>query len=304
MPKNYEELYAQLKESYSEKNLNDITANIIEFYKSRQFDSIRQITKIVSEFNDIADKNISKCFSKLIMIYHPDKVAYYNGELDKLYAERNLAGLNQYAHILIVQDYDHLPVTPESLEDIDYSPEYGIDFDQEENAFVDDSEFVDEQEEDGQPYGYNSGFMDEDNSFYNAVKRKIYGSRKVDLPSYYLEDFEEIEMAEYEIDDLAGVEYCIHVTNLDLSKNQITDLSPLWSLIKLEELYLSDNQIGYIDALSNLRNLRIVDLSYNQLDDISPLFELEHLEYVNVMGNKIPFKQIDILISKDVIVIS
>lgn len=289
------DLYIKLKESYTGANLNSITANIISLYKSKQYSSIRKISKIVSEFTDVPDNNISKCFSRLIMIYHPDKEAFYNQEIDKLFHSQNFDSLKQFAHILIVSDFDEEADDFEVDEDIDYSPEYVWDYDREGFEYFDSYEAAEAYEA--------SDVFAEENSFYNAVKRKVYGSLKVDLPSYYLEDFEDIEMAEYEIENLEGIEFCLHAVNIDLSKNLIEDISSLWYLNKIEELYLSDNQIGLIDSLSNLKELRVLDISNNFIDDISPLFDLENLEYVNVMGNKIPQHQIDVLMKRDLVIL-
>lgn len=286
------DLYIKLKESYTGRNLNNITANIISLYKSKQFGSIRKISRIVSEYTDVPEANISKCFSRLIMIYHPDKEAFYNQEIDKLFHARNFDSLKQYAHILVISNFEEASFQETEIDDdIDYSPEYVWDYDREGYEYFDSFEEAEEYE--GRDY------FEEENSFYNAVKRKVYGSMKVDLPSYYLEDFEDIEMSEYEIDNLEGIEYCKHAIVIDLSKNSIEDISELWHLNKIEELYLSDNQIGDIDTLSNLRNLRVLDISNNCIDDITPLYELENLEYVNVIGNKIPKDQIEEFLKKD-----
>jgi Leucine-rich repeat (LRR) protein len=286
------DLYIKLKESYTGANLNNITANIIGLYKAKQFGSIRKISRIVSEYTFIEDHNISKCFSKLIMIYHPDKEAFYNQELDKLFHSKNFDSLNQYAHILVINDIDKFDSNDYEVdEDIDYSPEYIWDYDKEGFEYFD-------SDEEAQSFEEGPDYFAEDNNFFNAVKRKVYGSMKVDLPSYYLEDFEDIEMAEYEIESLEGIEFCIHAVNIDLSKNLIEDISALWDLTRIEELYLANNQIGLIDALSNLKELRVLDISYNYIDDLSPLFELENLEYVNAMGNKIPQSQIDFFLRK------
>ena len=76
------DLYIQLKEAYSDKNLNQITAGLLKLYKTRQFGSIRKISKIVSEFVSVDDEKINKCFSKLIMLYHPDKGEFYRNEIE------------------------------------------------------------------------------------------------------------------------------------------------------------------------------------------------------------------------------
>ncbi|HEX3008505.1 MAG TPA: hypothetical protein VHO90_12920, partial [Bacteroidales bacterium] len=224
------DLYIKLKESYTGANLNNITANIIGLYKAKQFGSIRKISRIVSEYTSIEDHNISKCFSKLIMIYHPDKEAFYNQELDKLFHSKNFDSLNQYAHILVINDIDKFDSNDYEVdEDIDYSPEYIWDYDREGFEYFDSDDEAESFEE-------ADDYFAEDNNFFNAVKRKVYGSMKVDLPSYYLEDFEDIEMAEYEIESLEGIEFCIHAVNIDLSKNLIEDISALWDLTRIEEL--------------------------------------------------------------------
>lgn len=289
------DLYNKLKQSYTGVNLNNITANIIHLYKSKQFGSIRKISRRVAEYTDIQEGNISKCFSRLIMIYHPDKEAFYNQEIDRCYYSRNYDSLKQFAHILEIQEINDVQSDDYEVdEDIDYQPEYVWDYDREGFEYFD-------ADEENEIYDQDPGYFSEENNFYNAVKRKVYGSMKVDLPSYYLEDFEDIEMAEYEIESLEGIEFCIHAVNIDLSKNMISDISNLWYLVKVEELYLSDNQIGFIDSLSNLKELRVLDLSNNFIDDLSPLAELENLEYLNVIGNKIPQEQIEEFSGKDLV---
>lgn len=291
------ELYEELKEAYSDKNLNKITAIIIEFYKTKQYGKIRDIASTISSFVDIDDENISKCFSKLVMIYHPDKAAHYHTELEKHFTSGNHEGLIQYKHILLIQDMESVPTRAYVPEDIDYSPEYIYDVERESHGFYADRETDAFESED-------EAFYQDDNTFFTALKRKVYGRINIDMPAYYLEDLDEIDMAEYEIESLEGLEFCTQAAILDLSRNAITDLSELWNLKLLEELYLADNQIGYIDSLSNLIKLRVVDLSNNMIDDISPLLDLENLEYVNVVGNKVPRSQIEELLAKDIIVIS
>jgi hypothetical protein len=230
------------------------------------------------------------------MIYHPDKEAFYNQEIDRLFHAKNFESLNQYAHILVIGAIENLETAEYDVDDdIDYSPEYVWDYDREGFEYFDTYEEAE---------AYEAGdYFPEENTFFNAVKRKVYGSLKVDLPSYYLEDFEDIEMAEYEIDSLEGIEFCLQAVVVDLSKNQIEDISSLWYLTKIEELYLADNQIGLVDALSNLSELRVLDVSNNNIDDLSPLFDLENLEYLNVMGNKIPQNQIEVFLNREMVFI-
>jgi internalin A len=92
-----------------------------------------------------------------------------------------------------------------------------------------------------------------------------------------------------DITDLAGMEYCTSLTELDLHNNQINDISPLTNLVALEDLDLSaNNQISDISVLANLTNLTRLRLLYiEQISDISPLSALTSLDYLGLVENQI-----------------
>jgi Leucine Rich repeats (2 copies) len=290
--------YNLLLEAYSDKNLNSITAKIIELYKTKEFDILREIVNKISEYVSFSDESISKCFSQLVMLYHPDKGVQIRKEIEKIGLNGNQEQLKRYSHILLVKDIEKIIVSKAYEIDEEFTPEYS--WDKETTGYeyyTEEREFSDSD---------NNTYDEEniDNSFFSAVKRKFYGFLDIDLPFYYLEDHEEIEMTSYEIEDLDGIQYCKHVRELNLSNNFINDISEIQSLKELEELYISNNQIGYIDALIACNNLRVIDISMNNIDDVSALFNLPKIEFVNLIGNDIPQEQIKRLISNDVIVIS
>ncbi|WP_321345062.1 leucine-rich repeat domain-containing protein [uncultured Draconibacterium sp.] len=278
------ELYTELTEAYSQENLNRITGKLILLYKKKNYATIRAIANKISNYVNIDEKKDAKCFSKLVVLYHPDKGYAIREEIKQLYEQNKFDVLQKFAHIRFVQDIENLAIK-EVDESIDYQPEYVWDTETEEihNTVteVDEDAYLDNQDE-----------IETERSFFNLIKIREYSRTNIELPTYYLEDFEEFELAESGLESLDGVEYCSHVKILDVSNNALTDISNLWELHELEELYLANNQIGYIDALSNLSKLRIVDLSGNEIDDISPLFELENLEYVNLVRNPIPKNQL------------
>jgi hypothetical protein len=227
------------------------------------------------------------------MLYHPDKVNYFKNAINQNFTEKNYNGLKQFSHILLIDDIDTIKVVPLD-DDIDYHPEFIWD-----DILDDGFSFVDFESDEN----YEDFNPEEiERSFYNALKLREFGTLNVNFPVWYLQDYEEMNLAEYGIDSLEGVEYCKYVLSLDLTGNEISDLTNLWNLKQVEELYLGRNQIGYIDALYNLKKLRILDLSANQVDDISPLFNHENLEYLNLVGNNVPTEQIEVLIQKNVIV--
>ena len=285
-----EKLYNDLLEAYSNENLNKITGKLILLYKNRNYRRIREIADKVSKYVPIEEEKDAKCFSRLIMLYHPDRGEQFRKSIQGHYEQRDYENLKMHSHILFLEDIDSVTVTTLD-EDIDYHPEYVWDVDEEDNPGYAGSD--DDYET-----------TDFERTFYNLIKIREYGNIYTEFPTYYLEDFEELEMAASGLEFLDGVEYCIHVKILDVSNNAISDLENLWDLQNIEELYLANNQIGYIDALSNLIRLRVLDLSGNQVDDISPLFALEHLEYVNLIGNPVPKNQVDFLENKGIIVMN
>ena len=224
-----------------------------------------------------------------MMLYHPDRAGFHINEINMLTELDNFDGLLNYSHILKLERIEEIASSLNSFEDIDYAPVYEWDFDTEGFSVVYDTRPIEitKTKTRTKLIGY---------TFYDAIKLREYGHTEIEYPSFYLEDIEEFELSSSDINDLDGVQYCIHATTIDLSNNRISDLSPLTGLSNLEELDLSDNQIGYIDGLSNLIKLKSVSLSNNFIEDISPLFELAKLEYVDITGNKISPEQIDKLI--------
>lgn len=287
-------LYDKLMTAYSDENLNQIARKLIELYKKKNHETIRGIAHKISKYVPIEEEKDAKCFSKLMMLYHPDKGEHIRKTLQTLYEQNNYAQLESYAHVLLLGNLEQ--VIPSAIdEEVDYNPEYEWD-----SEAHDGFGYADE-ENDTEDWGDADDY---EKSFYNLIKIREYGNVHVEFPPYYLEDFEEFEMAYSGLESLDGVEHCMHIKILDISNNQIADIGNLWDLVSLEELYLANNQIGYIDTLSNLTNLRVLDLSGNPVDDLSPLMHLENLEYVNLVGTTVPEDQVKALKEKDILVMT
>jgi hypothetical protein len=80
-----------------------------------------------------------------------------------------------------------------------------------------------------------------------------------------------------------------YTTQLDLSFNQISDLTPLAELTHLEglSLFLSNNQISDLTPLAEMTNLRELILSGNQITDVSPVSGLANLWSLVLFNNPI-----------------
>ena len=274
-----------LLEAYAADNLNKIAAILLNFYSNQQFGSLQKIADIISDFAPVEIDENGKGFSKLMLLYHPDRGELHRSKIENLAATGNFDGLLGYSHILKLERLEEISALIESFEDIDYSPVYAWDFDSE--GFTISSGNAGNKRNEKLNTRKNKTV-----TFYEAVKIRQYGHIKIRFPNYYLEYIDEFEMAASDISDLDGIQYCIHAVNVDLSDNFIDDLRHLENLGMIEMLNLSDNRIENIDPLEYLTNLRELNLANNRIQDISPLFSLENLEFVDLTGNPVPPGQI------------
>jgi len=296
------ELYDNLNKAYTEENLSRISGRIIELFREHRFDSLRAIQKVVSEYTPCKEEQSNRIFSRLIMLYHPDKLSEMRKKVDAAYGRGDFEELYSLSHILSVQNLDPEKVALSSvLTDEDLAEEFGWDG-AEGYSYFTAGETYTGQEEEGEVEEDTDSFAGP--SFLSVLKRRVYGNMNVDFPMYLLEDLEEIEMADYDLEFLDGISACRHARAIDLSNNVLTDINELGELRQVERLYLANNNIGLVDALGNLRVLQVLDLSFNDVDDLSPLFELNHLSYLNVMGNRIPAWQLEKLQLKGITVVA
>jgi len=275
------EHHIKLLQAYSVQNLNKIALTLLRLYKDEQYSILQKIAELIEDYVKIDIKNDGKGFSKLMMLYHPDRSAFHIGEIKKCMDQNNHDSIRKYSHIFELEKIEEIADSIENFEDIDYTPVYQWDIETAGFRLFDDNE--PEKPIRKQKRGI---------SFYDAVKIRQYGHTDIEFPSYYLEDIEKFELSACDIDDLDGIQFCTHAKTIDLSDNLIFDLNELIGLNHVKKLNLSNNKIGYIDALGSLSNLKSVDLSDNQINDITPLFELDNLKYVCLSGNPIDHSQI------------
>jgi tetratricopeptide (TPR) repeat protein len=98
-----------------------------------------------------------------------------------------------------------------------------------------------------------------------------------------------------DISDISVLKGSGSLVNLNLGGNRIFDVTPLGGLENLTELYLWDNQISDISALKGLNNLNELYLWDNMISDISALKSLSGLEYLSLEGNPVSAAEIEAL---------
>ena len=146
---------------------------------------------------------------------------------------------------------------------------------------------------------------DDGEGFVEAVNGLLFGNLDFKVDGNDLAGLEgELDLSDFEIADLDGVEYCVNITVLNLSGNNLRRIGPLALLRRLASLFLADNAIENIDCLCELSSLRELDISFNRIEDISVLETLEGLVYVNILGNPLAdTRTVERLMKRGVIVI-
>ncbi len=292
-------IYDELKQNVTVSKLKDISINIINGYKNRDLDYLSQLAELIGI--EASGLSLNRLFSSLIQIFHPDKHITIIKEIETHYQNNSIEELTRLKNIYLV-DYAGI-----NRGMIQYdSGDEGYSFSQDDFGYgefnVRDEEFENpaEQEEfparDADIHEY---------SFMEAVNHLFVGNLDYALTASDLNNLDvELDLSDFDIEDLAGVEHCINLTILNLSNNNINRIGRLSKLIKLEVLYISDNDIEDISALGGLTGLVELDISFNAISDISILLGLDNLKYVNLINNPIGDKSmIDRLLKKGVMVI-
>lgn len=102
-----------------------------------------------------------------------------------------------------------------------------------------------------------------------------------------LQGLTELDLSENQIQNISVLANLTQLTELWLYNNQIQDITPLANLTQLTRLSLWGNQIQDIAPLANLIQLTRLDLRYNQIQDIAPLTNLTQLTYLWLSDNQI-----------------
>lgn len=105
----------------------------------------------------------------------------------------------------------------------------------------------------------------------------------------YLADTKELVLRNCELkdEDLAKIAEFTELERLDISDNDITDISPLSSLTKLKKFYAANNSISDLSPLSNLAEIEYIGLRNNNISDADPVMQLDKLKYLHLGGNQI-----------------
>jgi hypothetical protein len=276
-------LFNELKAKITREHLQSISVEIIRLYKEK---NSRQLSSYAQRIGISDTHSINRAFASLIQTYHPDKCAKIEKDLDA--SRDNAAELLRLKSIYIF-------TIEKAVED--YSP-----VEKDESYGYDDSDFGYQEYRRNEEYDYDAEtgtdapeerIFERERNFTEAINDHFFGGLDETVTIIDLKNLDgELELSDYGISSLKGIEYCVHLASLDLSSNNILKIDRLANLINLEYLFLSDNSIESIKVLSELKELKELDISQNMIEDISPLLSLDKLIYVNIMHNPIHDKTV------------
>ena len=128
-----------------------------------------------------------------------------------------------------------------------------------------------------------------DENLEKAVRQYVFEKRDTDEPitAEDVASISTITARSKGISDLTGLEHCKRLMLLELSGNEITDLSPIADLGLLQSLTLTSNKIEDISPLAELKRLQYIELSDNPISVITPISGLEALNSAYLSGNMI-----------------
>ncbi|MCL2109219.1 MAG: leucine-rich repeat domain-containing protein [Oscillospiraceae bacterium] len=112
-------------------------------------------------------------------------------------------------------------------------------------------------------------------------------------PLVHMTNLMELNLSNNNISDISVLSSLTNLEYLYLLNNNISDISALAGLTGLRELNLDNNNIGDFSVLGNLTNLTLLALSNTNISDISMLSSLTKLTNLGLYDNPLTLAQID-----------
>ncbi|MBI9050860.1 MAG: CotH kinase family protein [Anaerolineaceae bacterium] len=126
----------------------------------------------------------------------------------------------------------------------------------------------------------NNGLIDLEKANFGALE----GIRLEQLELSYNVIITESDQAIW-LSDIQILKIFPTLKELNLTENQVSNLSALADLTNLKVLILQDNLVEDISAVAQLKTLKSLHLGYNEVRDLSPLADLNQLTRLDLYGN-------------------
>lgn len=215
-------------------------------------------------------------FIKAIQVFHPDRLSVMWDQISHAVHQGDRQGLEALSRLLEYHSDSTLRALRPEFDEVE-TEEYGFETDW-GTVYEEDEEGEEAEDE----WDADAG------TFFSAVKRELFGNLDVYPDAADLAKLEgELDLSDYDLNDLEGIEHCVGISVLNLAQNNIDNVYPLQGLVKLEALDLAQNALEDADWLGGLVNLVELDLSANDIDDVAFLDRLPRLKYVDLTGNPV-----------------
>ena len=270
-----EEMYLFLKKHLTAETLQEVSLRLIEAYKNKDTLLLQSYAEQIHlESESISDSD-NRLFLKLIKYFHPDKLGSIGLDIESSYRENKHKRLVFYKDLLTAKQC----VEVNRARRFSYSPEEEHRYDAHDIGY---SVRADENstEDDG------ISEVEVEMDFLHALKSAYMGNLDLHIDHAELGTLEgDLTLCDYGITDLDGLQYCRHVSSLNISYNRITSVYELKHLTGLKELYLNNNCISNIEYLEKLSCLEILDLSNNEIENGQVLLKLHNLRFLDIRNN-------------------
>ena len=127
-----------------------------------------------------------------------------------------------------------------------------------------------------------------DTNLRAAIAEELGKSPNAPITVEDMQRFDRLRGRDKGIQDLTGLEFATNLEDLDISDNEISDLSPIAGLTDLVLIAMSRNHdISDFSPLKNLKNLEWITFVETQVSDISVFRELTNLRYIHARNHNI-----------------
>lgn len=278
-----------VSERLTRDELGKICRKIIQSYRDRDYSTIHNLYRALvftrqedsqpggSELEksqqgkrDSESPPIKQQFYYLVKLYHPDMIQKHKQNYMLAIKDQNYHVLDFYNAMMQIENLVSEPALAKETSDCSVSESYGFDADL--SDFMDYEDYLHEVE-------FESDFIE-------VLKEMFFGNLDIHLEPIDLHQIDgELDVSDYDLYDIEGIEHCCNVTALNLSNNRLSNIYQLRHLTRLAELDLSDNEIFDIEPLTELDELETLYLENNDIEQFELLLKLPGLKFVSIYGN-------------------
>ncbi|MEQ8246075.1 MAG: P-loop NTPase fold protein [Alphaproteobacteria bacterium] len=111
-----------------------------------------------------------------------------------------------------------------------------------------------------------------------AIARAMNLESTDDVTSDHWRTVTDLDLSDNDLSEITLLQECVALQTLELNNTQVADLAPLKGLTALQSLWLDNTQVADLAPLKGLTALETLWLNYTQVADLAPLKGLTALE--------------------------